>query len=87
MYYNLTEVAVHSLLRLIRNLHFLLVLLLFSPFFPQAATCYRAAGEENQALAMFITAGECQSHESVAAPASAAKDFREAALITERQGR
>lgn len=34
-----------------------------------------------------MTAGECQSHESVEAHASAAKDFREAALITERQGR
>lgn len=56
-------------------------------FFHQAAASYRAAGEENQAVAMYMTAGECQSHESVMAPASAAKDFKEAALITERQGR
>lgn len=53
----------------------------------QAAACYRAAGREGDAIAMFMTAGECQSHESVESHASAAKDFREAALITERQGR
>lgn len=59
----------------------------FSFSLPQAASCYRAAGQEDQAVAMYTTAGECQSHESVMAPASAAKDFKEAALITERQGR
>ncbi len=53
----------------------------------QAGACYRAAGEDGKATAMYVQAGECQSHESVLAHASAAKDFREAALITERQGR
>lgn len=36
---------------------------------------------------MYVQAGECHCHDSVLALASAAKDFREAALITERQGR
>lgn len=53
----------------------------------QAGACYRAAGEDGKATAMYMQAGECQCHDSVLAHASAAKDFREAALITERQGR
>ncbi|CAM9310230.1 unnamed protein product [Laminaria digitata] len=36
---------------------------------------------------MYTQAGECQCHDTVSAHASGAKDFREAALITERQGR
>lgn len=53
----------------------------------KAGACYRAAGEDGKATAMYTQAGECQCHDTVSAHASAAKDFREAALITERQGR
>ncbi|CAM9195867.1 unnamed protein product [Ectocarpus sp. 12 AP-2014] len=58
-----------------------------APLFEKAGACYRAAGEDGKATAMFMQAGDCQCHDSVMAHASAAKDFREAALITERQGR
>eukprot|EP00904_Undaria_pinnatifida_P001671 jgi/Undpi1/11504/HiC_scaffold_30.g13801.m1 len=58
-----------------------------APLFEKAGACYRAAGEDGKATAMYTQAGECQCHDTVSAHASAAKDFREAALITERQGR
>ncbi|CAM9209596.1 unnamed protein product [Choristocarpus tenellus] len=58
-----------------------------APLFEKAASCYHGAGQDSMAVSMFVTAAECHEAESVSAFPSAAKNYKEAAVIESRAGR